>query len=71
MVGLVVIDEATGIGLEVQLTAEADAEGGEVDERRAAEGLIDAVPERTLLAGAYIEIVFLIFGQRELGGLDE
>jgi hypothetical protein len=71
MVGLVVIDEATGIGLEVQLTAEADAEGGEVDERRAAEGLIDAVAERTLLAGAYIEIVFLIFRKWEFGGLDE
>jgi hypothetical protein len=71
MVGLVVIDEATGIGLEVELTAEADADGREVDERRAAEGLVDAIAERTLLARAHVEIVFLIFRERKLGGLDE
>ena len=71
MVGLIVIDEATGIGLEIELTAEADAHGGKVDERRAAEGLVDAVAKRTLFAGTYVEIILLLLRLRELGGLEE
>ena len=71
LVGLVVADETGTVGLEVQFAAQTDAEGGEIDERRTAEGLVDAVTERALLAGTYVEIILLILRQRELGGLDE